>query len=293
MDWDKLKAFYTVAQAKSFTRASDKLHLTQPSISRKISALEEELRTPLFHRHARGLILTEQGEILFETVSGIFATLSDAENKIKYSKNEEEGPLCITAPEMLTQSRLFPILPEFIKAHPNIQLKILETDQVLNLDKREADVAIRLFSPKQQDLIQQKIKDIDFKLVASKEYLDKYGRPKSLDDLKNHTLIAYPHDIPPPFPKPNWHLEHAQIDIDQHEKKVLSSSFFGTLSFIKSGCGIGTANLFEIEKDPNLEVILDDTFHHKIEAFFVYAQAQKKSKRILLIKDFLLKRLKK
>ncbi len=292
MDWDKLKAFYTVAQAGSFTHAADQLRLTQPSISRKISALEQELKTPLFHRHARGLVLTEQGELLCNTVEGIFTKLSDVEQTIKYSKNNEEGPLSITASEMVTQTWLYPILPEFIKRYTKINLNILETDRVLNLDKREADVAIRLFNPKQQDLIQKKLRDIHFRLVASKEYIEKHGRPETIKDLKDHNIIAYPNGIPTPFPKPNWHLDTADIDINNHPKTLLSSSFIGTLSFIKSGCGIGTINQFAIDQDPNLEVIMPDLFYHHVEAFFVFAQEQKNAKRIMLLRDFLLENMK-
>lgn len=287
MDWDKLKAFYAVADAGSFTHAANTLRLTQPSISRKISTLEDELRTPLFHRHARGLVLTEQGEILYETVEGIFSQLSDIEKSIKDSKHNEEGELIITASEMMAQSWLFNILPEFIKQYPKIQVSIIETDNILNLDKREADVAIRLFSPRQQELIQRKLHTIDLHLAASKKYLTKHGEPKTLEDLKNHTIIAYPRGIPAPFPEPNWHLERAGINIDNHDLKILSSAFAGTLSFVKAGCGMGTLNTYEIEKDDNLIPILPDIFHHTVDAYFVYAKGQRKSRKIKLLQSFL------
>lgn len=292
MDWDKLKAFYAVAEVGSFTHAADQLRLTQPSISRKISSLENELNTQLFHRHARGLTLTEQGEILQDTVSIIFKQLSEVEKKIKETKSKSEGTLTITASEMMTASWLFPILPEFNKQHPDIQLEILETDRILNLDMREADVAIRLFTPKQQDHIQKKLKDIQFSLVASKEYLDQHGRPETIADLKTHTLIAYPYGIPTPFPSANWHLETAHIDINTHEKRILASSFSGTESFIKQGCGIGTLNQHEINNDSHLEIILPNLFQHTVEAYFVYTEALRNSKRIALLRDFLLENMK-
>lgn len=289
MDWDKLKAFYAVADAGSFTHAANVLHLTQPSISRKIGSLEEELRTPLFHRHARGLVLTEQGELLYNTVTGIFTELSDVEQTIKESKDNEEGELTITASEMVAESWLFPMLPIFIKEYPDIQIKMIETDTLLNLDKREADVAIRLLPPTQQDLIQKKLRDVKFSLVASNEYLNKYGIPETTQDLGDHTLIAYPHGTQAPFPEPNWHLFLANIDINTHKKKIISNSFSGTLSFIKAGCGIGTLNEHEIEKNSDLVKIFPDTFQHNISVYFVYASGRKRSRKIKILQTFLQK----
>ena len=93
LDWDKLRIFHAAAEAGSFTHAADKLHLSQSAISRQISALEEGLQVALFHRHARGLLLTEQGEILFNTVNDMLTRLSVAENALLESKERPRGPL--------------------------------------------------------------------------------------------------------------------------------------------------------------------------------------------------------
>ena len=126
-------------------------------------------------------------------------------------------------------------------------------------------------------------------MVATKEYLEKFGTPKTIKDLRKHVLIAYPDGIPAPFPCPNWHLDTAETDINKQEKKILSSSFSGTLKFIKAGCGIGTMNHFEIQKDENLQIIMPETFQHTVEAYFVYTQEQRRSKRVNILKEFLTK----
>src|SRR6202171_2432708 len=95
MDWDKLRVFHAVAEAGSFTHAGEALNLSQSAVSRQISALEESLSVPLFHRHARGLILTEQGELLFRTAREVFAKLAMSESLISESKDRPEGPLKI------------------------------------------------------------------------------------------------------------------------------------------------------------------------------------------------------
>ncbi len=288
MDWDKLKTFYAVAQAESFTRASKTLNLTQPSLSRKIQTLEEELKTSLFHRHARGLVLTEQGEILYETVSGIIKELSDVEKNLKHTKQNDAGFLTITISEFIGSSWLFSLLPDFSKRYPKIQLSTIVTDLILNLDMREADIAIRLFKPTQQDLIQKKLYDVTFQLTASKEYLDLYGRPQATKDLQDHTLIAYPRGMTAPFPNPNWYLKTANIDLQTQNKQLLTSSYSSLSSFIKKGCGIGALTHSEIKEDPTLEVILPHDFTHKAGVYFVYAMEHKNSNKIALLRDFLI-----
>ena len=96
MDWDKLRVFHAVAEAGSFTHAGEALNLSQSAVSRQISALEESLSVPLFHRHARGLILTEQGELLFRTARDVFSKLSMTEAMLTESREHPKGPLKVT-----------------------------------------------------------------------------------------------------------------------------------------------------------------------------------------------------
>src|ERR1700733_8342753 len=125
LDWDKLRIFHTVATAQSFTRAGEVLNLSQSAISRQISALEEGLQVELFHRHARGLLLTEQGEILFRTVSDVLTRFSAAENALLESKERPRGPLKITAPVAIGTTWLTPRMREFTESYPEIHVTLL------------------------------------------------------------------------------------------------------------------------------------------------------------------------
>ena len=122
MDWDKLRVFHAVAEAGSFTHAGESLNLSQSAVSRQISALEESLSVPLFHRHARGLILTEQGELLFRTAREVFAKLSMAEGLISESKDRPKGPLKITTTVAFGSTWLTPRIREFLDLYPEIQV---------------------------------------------------------------------------------------------------------------------------------------------------------------------------
>src|SRR5271168_4709927 len=128
MDWDKLRVFHAVAEAGSFTHAGDTLNLSQSAVSRQISALEEALSVPLFHRHARGLILTEQGEALNRTVREVFAKLAMTEALLAESRDNPAGKLKVTTTVGFGGSWLAPRLLAFLDAYPEVSVNLLLDD---------------------------------------------------------------------------------------------------------------------------------------------------------------------
>src|SRR6186713_2256638 len=186
MDWDKLKVFHAAAEAGSFTHAGEQLGLSQSAVSRQVSALEQELSVSLFHRHARGLILTEQGDLLFRTAHDVFMKLEAARAKLTDSKERPNGDLKVTTTAGIGVNWLTPRLGEFLDLYPDIRITLIVTDEELDLSMREADVAIRLRQPQQPDLIQRKLFTVHFHLYASPAYVGKFGRPASMDELRNH-----------------------------------------------------------------------------------------------------------
>src|ERR1700742_2234810 len=139
MDWDKLKVFHAAAEAGSFTHAGEQLGLSQSAVSRQVSALEQELSVSLFHRHARGLILTEQGELLFRTAHEVFMKLEAARAKLTDSRERPNGDLRVQTTIGLGTNWLTPRLGEFIDLYPEIRLQVITTDDELDLAMREAD----------------------------------------------------------------------------------------------------------------------------------------------------------
>ena len=111
MDWDKLRVFQAAAEAGSFTHAGERLHLSQSAVSRQISSLEESLNVALFHRHARGLILTEQGEVLLSTTKDVFTKLSATEALISEGRERPKGNLRVCLHD--TIQPLFPLVHQF------------------------------------------------------------------------------------------------------------------------------------------------------------------------------------
>ena len=289
MDWDKLRIFYAVAEAGSFTHAGETLNLSQSAVSRQISTLEESIGVSLFHRHARGLILTEEGELLHKTAAEIFGKLAMIEGQLADSKQLPEGPLRITVAEFVGSTWLAPKLAQLRAEHPDILLTMLLDDRILNLSMREADAAIRLYKPEQPDLIQRHLTNINFHICASKDYLKAKGTPKTVKELKKHTLIGYPENVPAPFADPNWLFRMADIETESSGSTIMMNSIYGIYETVKSGAGIAALPDYLISKDKDIVQILPDVVRPPVEVYFVYPEERRHSKRIAMFKDFLLK----
>lgn len=290
MDWDKLRIFKTVAEAGSFTHAGDNLNLSQSAISRQIGALEESLGLPLFHRHARGLVLTEQGEILYNTTTDVFEKLQNVQTRLTDSRTLPEGTLTITTVEFIASTWLAPQLAEFKQLYPEIQITLLLDDRVYDLGRREADVALRLQKADHNDLIQKHITKIDFCLCTSKKYLELNGTPTKLDDLRHHHMIGYPQNMHTPFLKPNWIFNKLNIDIHNNHKITLLNSMNARYSAIKSGGGIAVLPKYIAEQDSKIITLFNEEIEiPHVDMYFVYPQERRNSKRISVFRDFLLK----
>lgn len=292
MDWDKLRVFYAVAEAGSFTHAGETLNLSQSAVSRQISSLEESLGVALFHRHARGLILTEQGELLYKTTKDVFAKLSQVEGQLVDSHKSGQGPLVITVSEFIGTTWLVPKLHELRARYPDIQLTVLFDDKLFNLGMREADVAIRLIKPEQPDLIQKHLSSIQFRVCASKGYIKTYGAPQTVEELCNHMLIGFPENVPPPFTNPNWIFAQAKIP-PTHPCLMVMNSMYAILKAVETGAGIAALPNYLIQANPDIEIVLPEMVRPDVDLYFVYPEERRNSRRISILRDFLLENIEK
>ncbi|WP_419731213.1 LysR family transcriptional regulator [Lichenicola sp.] len=287
MDWDKLRIFHAVADAGSFTHAGDVLNLSQSAVSRQISALEEALQVPLFHRHARGLILTEQGEQMNRTVREVFAKLAMTEALLTESKEKAAGRLKVTTTTGFGTSWLAPRLPRFLTSHPDISITLILEDSDLDLGMREADVAIRMHPPRQPDLVQRHLADIQLPICASPDYLAKHGAPTSAEDLDRHRIILFG-NYHPPVADVNW-LAGLGRPNGQKRQSVFEVNNLGAMAdAIEAGLGIGALPHYMLVDRPGLQKVLTDVKAPTIEAYFVYPEELRTSKRVSVFRDFLL-----
>ncbi len=290
MDWDKLRVFHAVAEAGSFTHAGETLNLSQSAVSRQISALEEALQVPLFHRHARGLILTEQGESLNRTVREVFAKLAMTEALLTESKEKPAGRLKVTTTVGFGSTWLAPRLQGFLEMYPDVTMTLLLDDADLDLAMREADVAIRMHAPKQPDLVQRHLMQIQWLVLAHPDYLVKHGTPTRPEELDDHKIILFG-DYRPPVPDIDWLAETGRRAGQPRRALLEVNSLHAMALAIRSGMGIGVLPDWMTDDIDGLTRLLPDLKAPKVEVYFVYPEELRNSKRVAVFRDFLLARL--
>ena len=283
MDWDKLRIFHAVADAGSLTHAGEQLHLSQSAVSRQIRALEEALDTTLFHRHARGLILTEQGELLFDATKSMNKRIDAATARIRDSEEEIFGVLRVTTTIGFGSLWLAPRLPKLYEKYPQLNIDLMLEERVLDLPMREADVAIRMKEPSQADLIRKRLMNIKMRLYASPDYLKKNGTPETLEDLSNHRLICQNTKTS----QVNAGLQLVQMLMTNDIKATLSvNNYFGVLQAVISDLGIGVLPDYIIEDFPSVVRVLPDVESGEVPVFLAYPEELRHSKRIEAFRDF-------
>lgn len=290
MDWDKLRVFHAVAEAGSFTHAGEQLNLSQSAVSRQISALEESLETTLFHRHARGLILTEQGELLYRTTHEVYHKLAMAEAQLSESKERPSGPLKITTTIGLGSLWLTSRIKEFIERYPEVDVSLILTDTELDLSMREADIAVRLQSPRQPDLIQRPLLTVHTHVYGAEEYLEENGTPQKPEDLDKHNLVVYGQEWPAPVPEVNWILNLGTRPDTRRRPILRVNNIFGIYRACRSGLGLAGLPDYAVPEGTNLRRVLPDISGPSFRAYFVYPEELRHSKRIGVFRDFLLRK---
>jgi DNA-binding transcriptional LysR family regulator len=289
MDWDKLRIFHAAAEAGSFTHAGEALHMSQSAVSRQVSALERELNAPLFHRHARGLVLTEQGELLFRTAQEVFMKLASAEMLVSDSRGKPSGDLRITTTMALGVHWLTPRLHEFMSLYPDIRVQLILNDEELDLGMREADVAIRFQPPSQNDLIRRKLFVVHNHVYASLEYVKKFGAPRTLADLERHRILTYGGTVPAHLRLVNW-LETAghTNGVPPRLASLQINSMLGLKEAVRRGLGLAFLPDYVARDDQRIVAVLDgEESLPEFETYFVYPEEMKASKRIEVFRDFL------
>jgi DNA-binding transcriptional LysR family regulator len=286
MDWDRLRIFHAVADAGSFTHAGHELGLSQSAVSRQISALEQELNVPLFHRHARGLILTEQGEMLYRTAHDVFTKLAAAQARLIDSKDKPTGELRITTTVGLGSVWLTPRIAEFIDLYPEISVVLLLEDRELDLSMREADVAIRLRRPVQPDLIQRKLFTVHHHLYASPDYVRRKGLPKILSDLDEHSILTFG-STTGFFTNINWLETAGKADGDDRRPILKVNNAYGLRRAVEAGLGIASLPDYIVGNDSPLVQIALPAETPEFDTYFVYPEELRDSKRVGVFRDFL------
>ncbi len=285
MDWDKLRIFHAVADAGSLTHAGDALHLSQSAVSRQVRALEESLNTTLFHRHARGLILTEQGELLFDATRAMAKRLDAAAARIRDSEEEVFGELRVTTTTGFGSLWLAPRLSRLYADYPDLKIDLMLEERVLDLPMREADVAIRMKEPSQADLIRKRLMNVQMRLYATQEYLAEHGTPQDVADMRHHRLICQnPNSV-----QVSAAARMVQELLTGEIRSLLTvNNYFGVLQAVINHLGIGILPNYVTQDFPQLVSVLPEVLGGSVPVFLAYPEELRQSKRIAAFRDFVM-----
>jgi DNA-binding transcriptional LysR family regulator len=285
LDWDKLRIFHAVADAGSLTHAGDVLHLSQSAVSRQIRALEESLNTTLFHRHARGLILTEQGELLFDATKAMAKRLDTAAARIRDSEEEVFGELRVTTTTGFGTLWLAPRLSALYARYPDLKIDLMLEERVLDLPMREADVAIRMKEPSQADLIRRRLMGVRMRLYATPEYLRSNGKPERMEDLAHHRLVCQ--SVTATQVSAGAVLIQALM-AHSVRSTLTVNNYFGVLQGVLGHLGVGVLPDYVTEDFPDLVRVLPETESAEVPVFLAYAEELRQSRRVAAFRDFVI-----
>jgi DNA-binding transcriptional LysR family regulator len=288
LDWDKLRVFHAAAEAGSFTHAAERLHLSQSAISRQVSALEQDVGVPLFNRHARGLVLTEQGELLFRTAHDVLVKLETIKSKLTEAKDRPSGQLRVTTTVGLGAGWLTERLQEFLDLYPDIQLQLILANEELDLTMRKADCAIRLRQPQQPDLIQRRLFTVHFHLYAAPSYIAKYGRPNSIDELRNHRIVTFGEPVPAHLSELNWLETVGDVDSARRVATLQINDILSIKRAVQRGAGVAMLPDYVFEKDAGLVQLLPETEVPSFDTYFCYPDAMRNQAKLNVFRDWVI-----
>lgn len=285
IDWDRLRVFHAVAQIGSLTHAGDLLNLSQSAVSRQIRNLEIALNATLFRRHARGLILTEQGELLYDATKQMDLHLGNATARIRDSKDEAGGELRVTTTVGFGTLWLAPRLGRLYEAHPKMAIDLILKERVLDLPMREADLAIRMKEPSQADLIRRRLMDVNIRYYATPAYLAEFGTPQKAADLREHRLIAQRQS------EVQVAAGAAFVEpfLQERDQRVLYiNSYYGIFQMALLGLGIGALPNYLAVDHPEITRVLPEEESQPIPVYLAYPEELRDSMRVKVFRDFVL-----
>ncbi len=288
LDWDKLRIFHAAAEAGSFTHAADALNLSQSAISRQVAALEQEVGTPLFHRHARGLVLSEQGELLFQTASEVLKRLEQVRVQLTETREKPTGKLRVTTTVGLGSGWLTERSKEFLELYPELELQLVFDNEEIDLTMRKADCAIRLRQPQQPDLIQRRLFTVHLHVYASPSYLQRFGTPETIEALDDHRIITFGEPAPNYLRNLNT-LETVGLPEGRSRSPVLQiNNLIAIRSAIESGIGLALLPDYMIDKRAKLVQVLPEMEMPTFDTYLCYPEQMRNAAKLKVFRDFLI-----
>lgn len=287
LDWSLIRAFLTVADSGSLSAAARLLGASQPTLGRQIRQLEQDLQQVLFHRQAKGLVLSESGQLLLAPARRMQAAVGEIELTAAGRQTRIEGSVRITASEMFSIYVLPPVIAALREKEPGITIDLVPSDSTENLLFREADIALRMYRPEQLELVARHLGDLKLGMFAARSYLDRAGRPEKVNDLLAHPLIGYDRneDIIRGMQERGWKAtrDWFALRCDNHAVNW---------ELVRAGCGIGFGQVEVARRDPGVEQVVVDLSLPSLPIWLATHQALRHTPRIARVWEALAEGLK-
>jgi DNA-binding transcriptional LysR family regulator len=281
-DWNQARAFLATVEEGSLSAAARVLKLTQPTLSRQVAALEQDLGVTLFERVGRSLVPTAAGLELLDHVRG----MGEAATRFSLSASGQsqaiEGTVTITASDGLSAFELPPILKRLRDEAPGIKVELVVSNEIRDLRLREADIAIRHVQPDHPDLIAKRLRDGTGHFYAMPAYLDRAGRPKTLAELSNHDIIGHGDDA-----RMAEFLTDFGVTLTARNFVLSADNGLVVLELLKQGLGITALSREMASTVPELEPVLPDQLAVPIPVWLVTHRELHTSRRIRTVFDIL------
>jgi len=281
-DWNQVRAFLVAAEEGSFSAAARALRLTQPTLGRQVAGLEEHLGVTLFEREGRTLSLTESGQELLAHVRAMGEAAELISLTASGQSQNIQGQVSITASDALACYHLPEILVGLRAFAPEIQIEVIATNEIQDLRRREADIAIRNVRPEQPDLIAKKVRNTTAHLCATTRYLDRAGRPTCLADFADHDFIGYLS-----YESMLTHLAASGLPLTRENFKILTNSGSAGWEMARKDLGVTFMSREFAETVPEIEILMPELFSLELPLWLVSHRELRTSRRIRLVFDYL------
>jgi DNA-binding transcriptional LysR family regulator len=250
-DWNDLRFFLAVAREGSTLAAAKSLSVSQPTVQRRLSALEESIKRKLVEHHPTGYQLTEFGKTLFPHVEDVERSISALQRQLMSGGQDLSGTLRVTCPEGMASRILAPLIESFRVKYPDIRVDLIMTDRRLDLAKGEAEVAVRMYEPGDESLIARKIADSPWAVYASRTYVKRHGHARRQEDLNDHAIIEFGGELTQ-IRANRWLRSVAP----QATVAARGNSMLGVLAAVKSGAGLAPLPMLLGGGEDDLEPLL-------------------------------------
>lgn len=281
MNWDDVRIFLAVARTGQILAASKRLGLNHATLSRRLTSLEEALKTRLFIRRTNGCELTAEGEVFLASAERMETEMLAAQAKLGHTDTAIAGTVRVGAPDGFGVSFLAPRMGRLIERHPALKIQLVPVPRSFSLSQREADIAITLERPEQGRLVSSKLTDYTLGLYASRDYLASRGTPVDIDALKAHPRIGYVEDL----------IFTASLNFSGEVMRSWDASFeistaIGQTEAVRSGAGIGILHDYIARQYPELQRILPDVSIRRAY-WTTYHETARDLVRVRSVVDFL------